>query len=802
MAVSLAELIDALTREGELYEKLPKGDVRCYACGHRCLIHEGKRGICKVRFNKGGTLYVPTNYVAALQCDPTEKKPFFHVLPGSTTLTFGMLGCDYHCSYCIRASTVIATSNGPISIGRLFHQAKAVAQLDGSTVAILPNVEVYTHTGKLRPIRGVFRHRYTGRMIRIKPQYLLPIHVTPEHEFLVVSKAELQAGSKPSFVQAAKLTPDHYLAIPKRFSFSTAAVYETAEILKPLAKPIRYPHELGPAFLKEVLRLTDKGLSSKEISHKLGKDASHIRHLRSKLHRGVWNLNDLSHKQAQVLVEEGRVRFSKEHAPGIPEQIPLDEKLARLLGYYAAEGCVLHHKDRGHSAELVFALGHHERTLAEKIQKLVREVLGVEAWLSKRHATLCVVVGKASVALLFEQLCGTGSQEKRIPVELFNAPRSVVESFLEAYVEGDGHRYEDGKVSVATVSKDLAAGVAWLALKTGRFPALYRDRQGKKLLGRLVQTAPYLFTITWYQDSSKRRWLRQDDRYYYVPIRKISTYKYNGYVYNLEVDTDHSYLAQFVATHNCQNYLTSQALRDPAAGVQPMNVTAERLVALARRYGAKLVGSSYNEPLITAEWAVEVFKLAKGQGLKTCFISNGNATKEVLEYLKPWCDAYKVDLKSMSDRNYRKLGGLLRTVLETIQRLVEMGFWVEIVTLVVPGFNDSDDELRQAAKFLVSLSPDIPWHVTAFHKDYKMTDPDNTPPSTLIRAAEIGREAGLRFVYAGNLPGRVGSYEHTFCPTCQTLLIERFGFEILRYRLTKDGRCPSCSTLIPGIWWD
>jgi len=643
-------------------------------------------------------------------------------------------------------------------------------------VAILPDVQVYTHTGQLKPIRGVFRHRYSGRMIKIEPQYLPPIHVTPEHEFLVVSKAELQAGSKPSFVQAAKLTQDHYLAIPKQFSFSTTAVYDTTEILRLSAKPIRYPHELGPAFLKEVLRLTNKGLSSKEIGHNLG--------------------------QAQVLVEEGRVRFSKEHAPGIPEQIPLDEKFARLLGYYVAEGCVLHHKDRVHSAEVVFSLGHHENTLAEKIRSLVREVLGIDAWLSRRQTTLWVVVGKAAVALLFEHLGGTGSRKKRIPEALFNAPRPIVEAFLEAYVEGDGCRKESGKVWVSTVSSDLAAGVAWLALKTGRFPAVYRDRRGKTLLGRVVQTAPYLWTITWYQDSSKRRWLRQDEQYYYVPVKKVRTYNYSGYVYNLEVEKDHSYLAQFVATHNCQNYITSQALRDPAAGVQPMNITAERLVGLAKRYGAKLVGSSYNEPLITAEWAVEVFKLAKGQGLKTCFISNGNATKEVLEYLKPWCDAYKVDLKSMSDRNYRKLGGLLRTVLETIQRLVEMGFWVEIVTLVVPGFNDSDAELRQAAKFLASLSPDIPWHVTAFHKDYKMTDPDNTPPSTLIRAAEIGREAGLRFVYAGNLPGRVGSYEHTFCPTCRTLLIERFGFEILRYRLTKDGRCPSCSTPIPGIWWD
>ncbi len=250
----------------------------------------------------------------------------------------------------------------------------------------------------------------------------------------------------------------------------------------------------------------------------------------------------------------------------------------------------------------------------------------------------------------------------------------------------------------------------------------------------------------------------------------------------------------------CQNWVTSQALRDPVAGVTPMKVTAEQLVALAMRYGADIVGSSYNEPLITAEWAAEVFQLARRYGVKTAFISNGNATPEVLRYLRPLTDCYKVDLKSMKDRNYRKLGGLLSTVLETIPRLVEMGFWVEVVTLVIPGFNDSNEELKEAAGFLTSVSPDIPWHVTAFHKDYKMRDPENTPRETLIRAAEIGYESGLQFVYAGNLPGWVGTYENTHCPQCGELLVERYGFRILQNNIAPGGRCPSCSYLVPGIW--
>jgi pyruvate formate lyase activating enzyme len=229
-------------------------------------------------------------------------------------------------------------------------------------------------------------------------------------------------------------------------------------------------------------------------------------------------------------------------------------------------------------------------------------------------------------------------------------------------------------------------------------------------------------------------------------------------------------------------------------------VRAEEIVEIARRYGAKLVVSSYNEPLITSEWAVQIFKMAKPAGFRCAYVSNGNATREVLEYLRPWVDCYKVDLKSMNDRNYRRLGGVLRTVLTTIETLVQMGFWVEVVTLVVPGFNDSDAELREAATFLAQVSPDIPWHVTAFHKDYRMTEPDNTSAAALLRAARIGQEAGLRYVYAGNLPGRVDGYENTYCPRCHTLLVERWGYQILQDHLTGRGTCYHCGEKIAGVW--
>jgi pyruvate formate lyase activating enzyme len=251
----------------------------------------------------------------------------------------------------------------------------------------------------------------------------------------------------------------------------------------------------------------------------------------------------------------------------------------------------------------------------------------------------------------------------------------------------------------------------------------------------------------------------------------------------------------------CQNALTSQALRDPLMGVPPQDVTPEAVVAAARRVGARVLTSTYNEPLITSEWAVHVFQAAKAAGVVCSFVSNGNATPEVLEYLRPWVDLYKVDLKGMNDRNYRKLGGVLQTILDSIRLIRQKGFWLEIVTLVIPGFNDTDAELTDAARFIASVSPDIPWHVTAFHQDYKMRDRENTPARALCRAAEIGVAAGLRYVYAGNLPGRVGPFEHTYCPSCRTPLIERLGYTILRDRLTPTGgRCPSCSTTVAGVW--
>ncbi|MDH4121035.1 MAG: AmmeMemoRadiSam system radical SAM enzyme [Deltaproteobacteria bacterium] len=249
----------------------------------------------------------------------------------------------------------------------------------------------------------------------------------------------------------------------------------------------------------------------------------------------------------------------------------------------------------------------------------------------------------------------------------------------------------------------------------------------------------------------------------------------------------------------CQNWVTSQTLRDPESQVYLREISPQDIVAQALAHGSLGVASTYNEPLITLEWAVEVFRLARTLGLYTAFVSNGNNTPEAVEYLAPWLDACNIDLKCFQDKTYRKLGGTLEGVKQGIERMVRAGIWVEVTTLVIPGMNDSPEELTEMARWLAGVSPDMPWHVTAFHPDYKMDTTPATPPQTLARAHAIGREAGLRYVYTGNLPGRVQGTEHTCCPECKTLLIERRGFHVLENK-ARDGRCPTCGLALPGRW--
>lgn len=251
----------------------------------------------------------------------------------------------------------------------------------------------------------------------------------------------------------------------------------------------------------------------------------------------------------------------------------------------------------------------------------------------------------------------------------------------------------------------------------------------------------------------------------------------------------------------CQNWVTSQMLRDPDA-VAPLKLTTPRqLVDLAIENGAPVVASSYNEPLITSEWAVDVFKEARARNLRCAYISNGNATPQVLDFIRPYVDAYKVDLKTFNPKHYRQLGGVMENVTDTIRALKERNFWIEIVTLVVPGFSDDPDDLKRMAEFIASVDPLIPWHMTAFHPDYKMTNGyRRTTVEDLLQIVGYAQQAGLKYIYPGNLPGQVGEWENTRCHHCNGTVIKRHGFIVTENRVPTTGLCPDCHKPLPGIW--
>jgi AmmeMemoRadiSam system radical SAM enzyme len=792
---TLAELIDPRTREGTLWEPLAARRLRCVACGHRCVIPPGQRGVCKVRYNQDGRLRVPWGYVAGLQLDPIEKKPFFHAYPGARALSFGMLGCDLHCAYCFTGDTPIVTRTGVMPIAAIFDDATGRAVQPDAAARHLRDIQVVTTSGVLRSVVQAFRHRYAGELRVVKPMYLPPVRCTPGHRWFATTDP---FGADVREVAAADLSPRHWLLVPKPVGSGGQVVLDVPELLAGVTASFSTRRRLAVADVDTIVAASARGETSRTIGARLGMDPSRVRHILSQVRRGTWIYSRVQSR----LVEGDQVRFPQERRPGIPRSITLDKTLARLLGLYCAEGSAIRSGGRPNSWSVVFSFGHREDRARREVIGALRELFGANAVEIRRATTTAVSVGKSSLAHLLAILCGRGTGSKRVPPQIFESDASVQAAFLEAYVEGDGHVYPDGKLTATTASRELAYGVALLALLQGGLPALYRKSvpvEGR-ILGRRVRRHPEQWSVVWRRQRGAQQRLRETDKHFLVPIKAIDTEEFDGFVYNLEVEGEHSYLAGFCAVKNCQNALTSQALRDPAMGVPPEDVTPATIVAAARRRGARVLTSTYNEPLITAEWGVEVFRAGRAAGLVGSFVSNGNATPEVLDFLRPWVELYKVDLKAFRDRSYRQLGGLLQTILDSIQGIHARGFWLEIVTLVVPGLNLDEGELREAAQFIAGVSPDIPWHVTAFHPDYRMDDRDATPARALVRAAELGVAAGLRYVYAGNLPGRVGPFEDTRCPGCATAVVRRLGFQVLERRVASDGRCERCGTVVPGRW--
>jgi len=252
----------------------------------------------------------------------------------------------------------------------------------------------------------------------------------------------------------------------------------------------------------------------------------------------------------------------------------------------------------------------------------------------------------------------------------------------------------------------------------------------------------------------------------------------------------------------CQNADISQYPKEHSHEIVGQPLSPQKAVELALEYGCQSIAYTYNEPVVFFEYTYDTAKLAHEAGLKNIYVTSGYETHKAIDTIAPYLDGMNIDIKGYSQSFYKDIcGGALKPVLDTIEYAHKKGIWIETTTLLIPGYNDSDEEIRAIAKFQADLDPSMPWHISAFHPMYKMLDVPRTPASTLRRAYDIGKDVGLKYVYVGNIDDE--ARESTYCPKCRTLVIDRhgnIGQYVTNYLINKNS-CRSCGTHIEGVWF-
>lgn len=779
---------------------LEDGRIQCDVCPRFCHLKEGQRGMCFVRKRENDMVVLTTYGRSSGYCvDPVEKKPLNHFLPGTPILSFGTAGCNLACKFCFHPDTLVATTDGMWRIADLFGACDEIANHpDGGRVGFPTGVEVWTRSADRAAVAKVFAHEYEGDLLSLKASCCPPILATPNHKIFAAHRS---TPEDVRLVRADGLTSEHFLVVPKRRP-GDGTMIRVADVLSGLdngthaARARRVDHD-------ELVAALGAGATSAEIGRALGYHPAYVRKLRGELSRGVLTVK--AERPVAVAAKAGRVRFTGARTEGLPETVELTPDLAWLLGYYCAEGYVTSSNVRPNSYVLGFTAGRHERHLADRAARLLDETLGVRATVAERRTTVTAQTGNGAAARLFEALCGKGAKSKRVPARIANAPEPVIRGFLDGYFAGDGYTAETHVVG-NTVSRDLAFGVYELGLHLDLLPTFFVHEPAptKEIEGRTV-TQSTIYIVKFKRDrfegrtGSERTTWRDAGDHFLVPMRGVERVPYAGTVYNLEVDDpDHSYIAPFLAVSNCQNWDMSKSremdtLQDQAS--------PEAIAAAAERLGCKSVAFTYNDPTIFLEYAIDVADACRERGIKSVAVTAGYICDEPRRDLYAHVDAANVDLKGFTEAFYEKVtASHLQPVLDTLVYLKhETDVWFELTTLLIPGLNDSERELREMTEWVVEkLGPDVPMHFTAFHPDYKMRDVGPTPPETLTRAREIAIENGVRYAYTGNVHDEAGG--STYCHACGERVIGRDWYVITDWKLSDVGRCRACGTACAGVF--
>ena len=733
----------------ELYRDLPNGRVRCNACARNCQIGEGQVGFCGVRGVVGGKLYLLVyGRVMAGHIDPIEKKPVVHYRPGSKIFSVATSGCSWSCSYCFAPNTPVLTDKGIMSIEQVYASSGASGEV------VFPDpVRVLSHTGHWKYVDKAFRHNYQGKMLHIRPYYLPEFECTPEHNVFV---AEPETGELIKR-RAEQLRSGDFLAVPRPASTMVASNLDIAMVLLEASSSQRGNGEI--------------------VTNKL-------------------------------VYDDDKVRYKRSKNSGLPRIVELDSEFGELLGLYAAEGSCIRSSSRPNSWTVCLSFGSHEEDLITRAEDLLRRIFRVSPYRVTQGAVTRVTVGSSELGVLMDFLIGSDCYTKRVPdFVLLNNSEAVMNGFLRGYIRGDG--FTTGSrgqkwMGTTSVSQVLTLGVWYLMFRQGFVPRFYVSNNGPtyEIEGRAVNrhndymTRIFLGSGTTASGPRATKILEREG-VWLVPIRSIRESDYEGYVYNLEVEDDHSYTSAFIAVSNCQNADISQLRK-----IEGIEATPDELVGNALSHGCEGMAYTYNQPTIFMEYARDVGKIARSKGLFNIFVSNGYDTPETVAMMDDFLDCATVDFKGSGETSFVRRYISIPDADPIFQSLIEIKrrakVHVEITDLIVPRVGESLEAAERLCRFVYdNLGPDVPVHFLRFHPDYKMMDFPWTPVETLEKHVAMGRKVGLNYVYIGNVPGHPD--ESTYCPGCKKVLIKRYGYEILEYNLDGKNRCRACGYQTPIV---
>jgi len=674
---------------------------------------------------------------------------------GSGTIFFSW--CNLRCVFCMPPDTMVMTEEGPLPIREIFERGERELDYAGGQVRFFDqSLRVFTRHSRLAWVSKAFRHPYKGDLIRIEPYYGPPLLLTPNHEVFAVHPS---APHQVLRVRADQLTGEHWLLVPKRTGFQAMEILGLRELLSREEGSFRkaVPRRLS---VTDLSALFAQPLTSRNLAGLTGYHPAYLRKLRGMWRRGRLNPGTELSTSNTLVVEKGKIRFQTEKRPGIPERIRLTPDLAWLLGIYCAEGHVSKIRNRPHAYRLVFSFGLHERELAARVAKIIQRRFGIRPQYVERRTTVTVEVGKTSLALLFYHLCGNNSKNKRVPSIIFLSSEAIMQSFMNGLLAGDGHRERSDEV-LTTTSRKLAFGALEIGFRLGYFPSIYQwePQPIKQIEGRWVQPSP-VYIVKLPKKGRKRGFCKDVGDFYLVAIRKIETKKYDGFVYNLEVDDpDHSYVASFVAVSNCQNYEVSQL----GEGEELTPKELARLMIRLQEMGCHNI--NFVTPEHVVPQIVEALPYAIEMGLRVPLVYNTSAydSLESLRVMEGLVDIYMPDFKLWTPERSRKYllaanyPEVARQAIAEMHRQVgelrvdEEGLAVRGVLvrhLVMPGLLD---ETREIMRWLAGLSRDT--YVNLMDQYYPAwkakTDPRYAEINRRVfrremeEAFRIAREAGL-----------------------------------------------------------